>query len=326
MGRPETKFNGFIGQRRSVAYLERVIRGAKMRAVLCEPLVLIGPAGFGKTSLAKAVAAKYGSDMLSIFASCDTKASEIHAVLREVRHGDFLLIDESHTLTADAQQSLHLALDECRIPVEKNRGTKSNGFESIAEFTLILATNEPGKIKKALWSRLKPIELDRYSAKELKEIAEHFSMSFGFLISPQAAKLLAAVSQGSPRIIKSRIRSLRLFFPSIQTLSKQQVCNFLKCSGIDEFGFTPHQRGYLRLLSEMGQNVCNLERLSVFLGCDPAHIRQNIEPYFFEEGLVKLSSRRGRILTKKGVDIALQLTDSGTITEKIKNGYSASRR
>jgi len=265
--------------------------------------LLVGPAGHGKTSMAQAVAADYGSDLHTILASGDTKPSEICAVLREVKHGDVVLGDEGHSLSRDAQQVLYMALDEWRIPAETKRGISRSEFESIAQFTLILATNEPGGIKQALRSRLTRIEFDAYSQRELKAIAERLAESERISFSPQAASLLAQTSQGSPRSIRRRVHNLKHFWSDVTRLTKEHVQTFLRSEGVDELGFTPHQRVYLKSLAAMPKGQSNIERMAVRLGCDTANIRQEVEPYLIERGLVDPASRLGRGITAKGMEI-----------------------
>jgi Holliday junction DNA helicase RuvB len=253
--------------------------------------------------MARAVAAEYGADLYTILSSGDTKPSEICAVLREVKHGDVVLGDEGHSLSRDAQQVLYTALDEWRVPAEVKRGISRSEFESIAQFTLILATNEPGGIKHALRSRLTRIEFDAYSQRELKAIAERVAEAEEISFSPQAANLLAKTSQGSPRSIRRRVHNLRHFWSDVAHLTKDHVHAYLTSEGIDELGFTPHQRVYLESLAAMPKGQSNIERLAVRLGCDAANVRQEIEPYLIEQGFVDPASRLGRSITTQGLEV-----------------------
>jgi holliday junction DNA helicase RuvB len=114
MARPVKRFHEFNGQQPVAEHVERLIHGAKVCGDACTSLLLVGAAGSGKTSIAKAVAAEYGSDIHMLLAGSDTKPAEICELLREARHGDMVLIDEGHALGSDAQKILYLALDEWR--------------------------------------------------------------------------------------------------------------------------------------------------------------------------------------------------------------------
>jgi Holliday junction resolvasome RuvABC ATP-dependent DNA helicase subunit len=118
--------------------------------------------------------------------------------------------------------------------------------------------------------------------------------------TPQAARRLAEVAQYLPRSIVRRLEHLRLFWPHVERFTLEHVAEFLAYEGLDARGFTPHQRLYLRTLAESPRGICSLERLSVKLGCDTATIRQEIEPYLIDQGLVDPHSGRGRTLTEAG--------------------------
>ncbi len=241
MGRPPADFHQFIGQRRVVGHIERLIEGAKKAGDPCTSMLLTGPAGSGKSTMAAAIATAYGSQLHTLLAGTDTKPVDICRILCELKHGDVFLVDEIHSLLADAQQVFFTALDQWKMPSLTERGIDRSTLESISKFTLIAATTEPGRIKQALRSRLTRVELDPYSQKELRTIAERIAQPFDISISPQAANLLAATSQGSPRSIKRRILDLRHYWSGVKALTKDHVRAFLDSEGIDEHGFTPHQ-------------------------------------------------------------------------------------
>jgi len=284
MGRPATAFHQLVGQGRAVGYLRRLIAGAKAHGDACPSMLLAGPSGAGKSTMAAAIAAEYGSQLHMLLAGSDTTATAICRILSELKHGDVFLVDEAHSLSADAQQVLFIALDQWKIPRLLERGIDRSSFESIAEFTLVVATNAPGQIKQALRTRLTRIEFDSYSQKELKTIAEHVAELLGISISPQAANLLATTAQGSPRCIKRRIRDLRHYWAGMSSLTKDHVRTFLDSEGIDEYGLTPHQRKYMKALAAMPKGQCNVERLAVKLGCDVVNVRQEVEVYLIEQG------------------------------------------
>jgi Holliday junction DNA helicase RuvB len=306
MGRPLQTFQDFIGQRRVVRHLERLIRGAQACGEPVVPLLLIARSGCGKTALAKAVAAAYGSKLHGLVADHRTRASRLCAVLRELRHGDMFFIDEAHALGRDAQQVLYLALDEQRVPAPQ-RDVMPDTYESIARFTLVLATNEPGTLKSAFCRRLVTLEFDTYSARELREIAEREATDRGLTLSPQAAGALSAVAQGSPGRVARLIQSLRHYWPDQAALGTDDVRRFVRSEGIDANGLTPLQRQYLRALAAAPGGRRGLEGLAVKLGCDARYVRLEVEPYLIEQELVEISSERGRAIMTKGFQLANEL-------------------
>ena len=317
MARPAATFHQFVGQRRVVGHVQRLIAGAKSAGDPCTSMLLTGPAGSGKSAMAEAIAADYGSQFHVLLAGTDTKPADICRILGQLRHGDVFLVDEIHSLPADAQQIFFVALDQWKMPQLTERGIDRSTFVSIAKFTLIAATNEPGRIKQALRSRLTRIEFDSYNPKELKTIAERIAESLGISISPQAANLLAATAQGSPRCVKRRILDLRHFWSGVNALTKDHVRAFLDSEGIDEYGLTPHQRKYLIALAGMPKGQCNVERLAIKLGCDVANVRQEVEAYLIEQGYVDPASRLGRGITPTGLEIVQSLSHDATNSEDV---------
>jgi Holliday junction resolvasome RuvABC ATP-dependent DNA helicase subunit len=203
-------------------------------------------------------------------------------------------------LSHDAQQVLYGALDRARVPLLQEGRLDASHLGSIAEFTLILATNEPGRITRGLRTRVTRIEFDRYTLPELKAIAERIAALEGIELTAQATRWLAEVAQSLPRSMARRLDHLRLFWPHVTRFTQDHIEELLAYEGIDGRGFSPHQRLYLRTLAESPRWICSLERLSVKLGCDTATIRQEIEPYLIDQGLVDPHSGRGRTLTEAG--------------------------
>lgn len=301
MPRPPRNFNDFVGQSLVIQRLKRLIAGAQVLGRPCPSLLVKAPAGHGKTALGRAVAREYGTECHSYIAGTDTRPGDVCDLLLNVRHADVVLLDEAHSLRGDAQQILFNALDDAKIPAvtEKGRLDRSR-MRSVALCTFILATNQPGQLKPALQSRLTPIELVPYSLRELKAIAERVAELEGTDITPQAARRLAEVAQGSPRIISRRVEALRLFSPGVAKYGIDHVEELLASEGVDNFGIWPSQRVYMQSLAASPGGACSLERLAVKLGCDIPNVRRAVEPFLIEQGWVEPHSGRGRMITAEG--------------------------
>jgi len=300
MARPPKTFHEFIGQTRMVKHLQRLIAGAKALGRACPSLLLTAPSGCGKTALAGAVAAAYGSTFHPLLAGEDTRTAEICEMLLAGQHGDVFFIDEAHSLRQDPQQVLYIALDQQKAPALHEGRVQRTQFDSVACCTLILATNQPGRLQRGLRNRLTPLEFDPYTVPELKSIAERVARQDGMALTPHAARVLAEMAQGAPRHVARRIEALQLLWPSIQTFGQEHVRALLHSEGVDAHGFWPRQRLYLLTLGASPGGVCSLERLSAKLGCDVVHLRQDIEPHLIDQGLVDVRSGRGRTLTAAG--------------------------
>jgi Holliday junction DNA helicase RuvB len=229
--------------------------------------------------------------------------------LSAVAFGDVIFIDEIHSLDREAQELLDVAIDERRtLGLTKSRDGKNDKVDraqskSIAEFTLIGATTEPGKLTHALRSRLNLITLDPYGLRELKAIAEKAATELGLKLTPQAARHLAERSQRTPRSIETLLRRLAVTKAGIVAVDPQGVRSFLEELGIDELGLDSLQQRYLKTLAAAGRGPCSLTVLEARLGTDPAYIRSDIEPHLLHLELIEIGSG-GRSLKEEGRAVA----------------------
>ena len=287
-------FSDIIGQSRVVHLLSKWLQGAVAVGETLPSLLLLGPSGNGKTTLARALALEYGTEFISLHANSKMKPAQLMDALRQLEFGAILFIDEIQELKPATQAVLLPALESAVI------ADATGAFESISSFTLIAATNHPGRLLPALRTRLQPVELDEYSGNELEQIAEAVATRHGLQLSDEALELLATTSMGIPREIERRVTLLRLYWPGEKQLQRQHLITMLKSEGMDETGLRKPAQEYLRHLFEAPGSECTLETLTVRLGLDSFYLRTVIEPKLVEYGLVAITTSRRRSLALKG--------------------------
>jgi Holliday junction DNA helicase RuvB len=263
---------------------------------------LDGPSGVGKTELAKALAKEVGTTLRDFYCSATTKIWQLARHFAELKKGDVVFLDEGHALSDSAQEILYPAIDSHRVPqvdMERHR-VIDNEWLNIPDFTLIVATDQPGALKNALRQRL-PLSftLTLYPLRELREIVRNRAAQIGILMSDQAVSRVAEASRGLPRSVRHLLVSIYTCIPDITaTISKTDVNRHLLSRGIDRDNLTVTDRRYLNILATSGEFV-SLETLVLRLGSDDVTVRREVETYLIERGLVAIGGR-GRSLTHRG--------------------------
>jgi Holliday junction DNA helicase RuvB len=308
--RPST-LHDFIGQPRVVAHLRELVAGAKSRALPVTSILLVGPSGMGKSALARAIACEYAgpsdtkqpATLKSVMGGARMVKPLIETLMK-LEHGDVLFIDETHALDREAQELLYLALDEKRTFEIGAKGAPDRTKTiSISEFTLIGATTEPGKVHRALRSRLHRVVLERYSISELKCIVEKVAADLPLKITAQAARHLAERSQRTPRSVLKLMGLLAT--TTTGAVDQEAVRAFLAKQGVDGRGLDPLQHQLLHALASSATGIISLEVLAAKLGVDAAYVRTEIEPLLIELQLIELGTR-GRALTEAGRAVAAE--------------------
>ncbi|MFO0675297.1 MAG: Holliday junction DNA helicase RuvB C-terminal domain-containing protein [Polyangiaceae bacterium] len=309
MPRRPAALHDFVGQPRVVAHLRELVAGARARSEAVVSLLLVGRSGMGKSALAAAIAREYagppGSDAPSSFKRImggTGITTALVEVLATLQHGDVLFIDETHSLDREGQELLYLALDEHKTFARTPKGAPDRTqLVSVAEFTLVAATTEPGKLGRALRSRLHQVHLDPYSGRELKVIAEKVALHLGLTLTPQAARHLAERSQRTPRSVLKLVELMAITGGGAGTITQETVRSFMRKQGIDEQGLNPFQRSLLEALA-VAQRTMSLDVLSAKLGVDAAYIRTEVEPLLSDLHLIELGPR-GRVITAAGLAV-----------------------
>lgn len=296
----------FVGQSKVVSQVSLIIQAARLDGRTADHMLLAGPPGLGKTTLAMIVAKESERNLRLTSGPAIQSAADLAAVLSSLESGDVLFIDEIHRLSRSAEEMLYLAMEDFRVDVMVGKGPGASSISlDISPFTLVGATTRSGMLPTPLRDRFGfTAFLEFYDEEELAEVIRRSAARLGISIDSHALAELARRSRGTPRIANRLLRRVKDFASVNQhaEISIQTVADAMALFGVDRRGLDRVDRELLALLAEkFNAKPVGLSTLSVALGEEPETIESVIEPYLIRSGLLA-RTQRGREITQMGID------------------------
>lgn len=293
----------YIGQDRVKKELEVYIAAAKKREEALDHVLLYGPPGLGKTTMAFVIANELKVGVKTTSGQAIEKAGDLLALLTELKPGDVLFIDEIHRLPKPVEEILYSAMEDFYVDIVVGEGQTSHAVHvPLPPFTLIGATTRAGQLSAPLRERFGIIEhLEFYKPQDLQKIIERSSRVLHTQIDSDAAGELARRSRGTPRIANRLLKRVRDFaeVKGEKTISLATTKQALDQLQVDDAGLDRTDRALLRLIIEQyGGGPVGLRTLAANLGEDLETIAEVYEPYLLQHGFL-IRSPRGRIASRK---------------------------
>ncbi len=312
--RPKS-MEGYVGQEKIKDNLAVSIAASKLREDALDHVLLYGPAGLGKTTLAHIIASELGTQIKITSGPAIERAGDLAAILTNLNERDVLFIDEIHRLNHNVEEILYPAMEDFTLDFIIGKGPSAKNVQlPLPKFTLIGATTKAGMLSSPLRDRFGVIcRLENYSNKELTEIVLRAAVMLGQSIEEKAAEEIAKRSRGTPRIANRLLRRVRDFavVKGHDKILLSDAQNTLKMLEIDELGLDAID---VKLLESMANKFnggpCGLDTLAATINEDGNTIEDVYEPYLLQLGFIARTPR-GRVLLKRGYEhIGLEMPKS----------------
>jgi len=289
----------FVGQRELKEHLDIVLGAARQRGQAADHILLAGPPGLGKTTLAGIVAAEMNVVLHVTSGPALERAGDLAAILTKLGEGDVLFIDEVHRLSRSVEEILYPAMEDFQIDIVVGKGPAASSIRlSLPRFTLIGATTRTGMITGPLRDRFGLVaRLDYYEPMELEAIISRTAGILDVPLDAQSASMIASRSRGTPRIANRLLRRVRDFAEvrGDGVIDRATAAEALRVFGVDELGLDKLDRAILgALCGQFEGGPVGLTTLAIAVGEQPETIEDVYEPFLIQRGLLARTPR-GRV-------------------------------
>ena len=297
--RPQV-FSEYIGQERLKTNLKLAIEAAKKRGEPLDHVLLYGPPGLGKTTMATVIAHEMGSNIRITAGPAIERAADLASILTSLTDGDILFIDEIHRLGRAVEEVLYAAMEDYKLDIMIGKGPGARSVRlDLPKFTVIGATTRTGALAAPLRDRFGHIyRLEFYTPDEISHIITRSADILGTKINDDAAALMSTRARLTPRIANRLLKRVRDYADvnGDGFIDEITTVNALKLLEIDELGLDAGDRNLLgRMIDMYGTNPVGLTTLAALTGDEASTIEDFYEPYLLQIGLIERTPRGRRV-------------------------------